>query len=724
MPLTGSYSGIGTAPTLVSAQPLSSTLVRIIFSEAMDSTVLIPGNYTITEDLGSDPRVVSYVSTINTTTYLLTLDGNLTEGVDNYNVQVSSVYDLVGNLIDVANDDIDFSGPAVPIPGTIPYLRTLSPSADSDKVSVYTPLSIEILDDADIDLTATSIQLRFGDGTPFYIYRNGTFEPGINTGESATTAITGSSGYRFDFVLSKALPYNTLITVIIDAVDTGSNTLSTSYWFITEIAPVKYSYNLDMYNFLIEPIRNADIKEGNLLVKRYLEGPQRAWDTIVDRINALPNLWSVTDIEDAYLPYLKNIVGWTKELDYITDRLDSLALRRLIAASGLIWKKKGPEDTLIDVLRIATGARARIWNWFDFRWVIDETGLGEEHEGTDPWIIDLPSTETENFVDSGILSSSTDGRTITIPSGVFSTSIKPGDIFILTGGIYGGEEGTVQKRVSSSEIILHYPGIGAGISWVGASWKIVSRELVADDPYRMNLRIVDNGLIDKQLVVDLVRLLRPANERVDITYLDFLDRFNVPDDNVQWNPLNTGNITVAEGRLALLDDSVAEKTFAIVENSSSWTEYATSVKIKGESLASGAEWGALFYYVDDDNHYKLLIDTYDQTLRVVRVTSGGETELDLRADEVGLQTSLDLGALEIGIYPNIYYTFRIQVVREGGNNRVQIFLDGSELVNAIDTTSLTAGSIGVLHEADAVVECAEIEMFQIPSDTYSVEINS
>lgn len=145
-----------------------------------------------------------------------------------------------------------------------------------------------------------------------------------------------------------------------------------------------------IYNFLIEEIRKLDQQEGHSFVERYLIGPQAIWETNAEILQTIPNIWSITECPDRILQYLKNIVGWTSDLDYITDELDCDTLRRLISVSVRLWKERGPEDTINDIIYFTFNSRNRIWNWFDFRWVLDETQLGEDHQGLDPWIIDLP----------------------------------------------------------------------------------------------------------------------------------------------------------------------------------------------------------------------------------------------------------------------------------------------------------------------------------------------
>jgi len=201
-----------------------------------------------------------------------------------------------------------------------------------------------------------------------------------------------------------------------DIIDLANNTLASpgntgQMLGFTEPTEPEEVLSLDMYRFLLDPIRQADAtREGTLFVKRYLQGPQLLWQQTMSKIFALKNLMSVTKCPDELLKYLKNIVGWTSDLDYITDGLDYDALRRLIAASPELWKQRGREETIIDLLTLITGANCYMLNWFDYRWITGETIFGEIHEGNDSWIISNPGAPNygENYstlkiVDNGDL---------------------------------------------------------------------------------------------------------------------------------------------------------------------------------------------------------------------------------------------------------------------------------------------------------------------------------
>ena len=136
--LQGSFSGIGVGPQVESALGLSRVRVRVFFTEPMtdDAALNAAGSYTITEDVGSDPRFVLEVWPENVTNpgYVdLVLDGQVTEGVDNYNVQVSTTLtDVAGNALDASSDDANFgfesaveAGPGVEDP--IVHIGLLNP---------------------------------------------------------------------------------------------------------------------------------------------------------------------------------------------------------------------------------------------------------------------------------------------------------------------------------------------------------------------------------------------------------------------------------------------------------------------------------------------------------------------------------------------------------------------------------------------------------------------
>jgi hypothetical protein len=396
---------------------------------------------------------------------------------------------------------------------------------------------------------------------------------------------------------------------------------------------------MQMYDFLIRELRHMDQAEGRAFLERYFRGPQYAWERTIARIQALPELADVTRVEADFLRYLKNIVGWTDVGVYkrITDAIDDDALRRLIAVSGALWRERGTESAMLNVLQLLTVQRCRIWNWFDFRWVLGETGLSEEREGVDPWVVMAPG----EILDAG-------------PPAVYSS-----------------------------------------------------------DENTSNLRIVDDGTLDRTLVKRIVRLMRPLGERYEITYLSFLDLFLVPSDETQWDHPAGLELVVADGRMQLTDATAAQSTHAIVPGADAWEQYAFTARLRGRSDASGGWFGVTFYRTDASNYYELVVDTVAQELRLRKRVAGVLSTI----------ATVNLGLALVNILADVWYALRVSIVPEGGStNRIVAFVDGIELVNTTDA-SHTAGAVGVRHEANAVLEVDEVEVIPLPIEPETLEIN-
>ncbi len=394
-----------------------------------------------------------------------------------------------------------------------------------------------------------------------------------------------------------------------------------------EDVPPEEVLPLRVYEFLTQVIRNEDAGSGNLFVERYLDGPQKVWEDIQSSIFALKDLFSVTDIRDEHLQFLKNILGWTKEpvTSRVTDGMDVVTLRRLIAASAPLWKSRGPETAIADFLSLLTGERLRIWNWFDLRFILDETELSETHQGRDPFLLDLPQ----------------DGS----------------------------------------------------------------------DENRFNVRIVAPGDLDRALVVNVMKLMRPVGERIDVSYITFLDQFTTDDDNFQWEAL-TGALPTVEGGLAKLALPGPNLVAADVEGSDTWSGYVAFWRIRLSSSGTGLAFAVNFYVVDSLNFYQVGVSVSANTVSLLKVVAGVQTPIVVF--DFSLQGTLVLDK---------FYGIRVDVEKEGATNRIQVFIDGELIIDTTDS-ALAQGSVGFQNFADDAVEVNEVEMFLTPLETDEVGINS
>ena len=394
---------------------------------------------------------------------------------------------------------------------------------------------------------------------------------------------------------------------------------------------IEETLGLDIYRFILKSIRHED-QQGNLFLKRLLEGPQALWEATQQKIFDLKTLWDITKIDDRWLQYQKQIVGWTPQLNGITDRLTDDRLRRLIASSVALWKDRGNDDSLLDLLTIATGVRMLIWNWFDFRWVLDETYLGEQRQGADSWLYSLP----------------------------------------------GGDDHA---------------------------------------EYWNNLRIVDDGTLDRELVKSIVKLMRPCSERYEISYITFLDQFTADGDYSQWTLWGldpSAELPIVEGGEIILDDAVAGAQGVVILDidSQGWNNYTLYARMKmGLDVPVP---GAIGFYVQGepgafDGYYLAL---YPQIDMVELGTFGGGPLIQ--------------NVVPFPIESEVYYGVRIEVTSAltPGELSITVYVDEVKTIDQHDVPELFSnGSIGIGHPGGQTSMYSEVEVMLLPMDSDTIEIN-
>ena len=243
------------------------------------------------------------------------------------------------------------------------------------------------------------------------------------------------------------------------------------------------------------------------------------------------------------------------------------------------------------------------------------------------------------------------------------------------------------------------------------------------DAWTYNIRIVDNGELDKNLVRDLAKLTRPTGERVLITYLGFLDLFETDDDNSQWRELNgnpTDNSQVVSGGTYTLEsvDAITNETMADVVGSSDWASYVASWTIRTDT-----KFRLTFYRAGDADYYWVEVTPTDGFLQSIvalgKTVAGVETQLDF----IQVNTTFDGEEIE----PDVYYTYRVEVAPlTPGNstNHIAVYWDGLPALEA-DDADQAQGTIGFQLAGDpGRVELKQIEMFFLPAGSDFIDINT
>lgn len=406
--------------------------------------------------------------------------------------------------------------------------------------------------------------------------------------------------------------------------DASGNTISGSgsFTFVAEESDL-------LYRALIKPIRDLDRDQGGLFVKRFLERPQHWVDEISSQINDLPSTDDPATARADLLQYLKDHVGFTRELASITSRLSEANLRKLIGLAVPLWRQKGTSEGLITLARLLTGRSPLYTDWFGFRNILGETLLGEEQIGTDHWVI-------------------------------------------------GGEVTTY-------------------------------------DEFTSNLRIMDDGALDEQLLLDLVSLFRPSGERIELALVDFIDYFDQTLD--RWQNYGSANIamdlvnktgTLPQGanvgpivpiaaEAALLDCVTVHR----FKNANAGFTHNFLFSVKNIGAAGNAPQCYRFQLQTNGNWtlYKEVVAVPGNAPVQTLVTSGSTLPV-------------------LSPVPNAFYTMRTQTITTGTAVRIRVWIDSNLIVDyshaGAVAEGLNAGSFRVVNAAAQPVTIDNVEMFRAP----------
>lgn len=154
-----------------------------------------------------------------------------------------------------------------------------------------------------------------------------------------------------------------------------------------------YSYeaNRTLFMSLIRPIRDGDFDQGRDFLKRYLSRMEFNADQTKTRIQSLEQTDNFATVQDALVKFLKSHVGFTSELDNITNRLSTATLKKLCSGAVALWKRRGTPVSLVNMIRLLTGRSVTYRDWFYYRVLIGDSAapdpnsmiLGEEQSGFD-----------------------------------------------------------------------------------------------------------------------------------------------------------------------------------------------------------------------------------------------------------------------------------------------------------------------------------------------------
>ena len=503
-----------------------------------------------------------------------------------------------------------------------PYVVYYEP----ENLSTARPLNqIIAVSVGDLNTITLSTILVYVDGAIAYRGDTDTFASDYT---GSTRRPNSKNGYEFVLIKSGGWSYGQRVSVRIYAESVISQSVDYTWYFDM----LGGSGIISVYKMIRAGMRMADERSPSLIGK-LLEDAGGVNDIhkekVFDRLSAIYDLYDPYKIPAKFLPYMGALVGFTRDMDISATEAE---LREVYARAGALWSAKGSEPSYELAVQMVTTGRYRVQNWFDRRMQADKTYVTEMLLDYDPTALDFdtPNPSGSQFE---ILGVSGDGYpddsrfalldlpTSFFPTGSFTREYEYAYLQIID---YPADPTRVGfhriEKLKPSSKIGYFSGAwtpAAGYTGDLGTWRLWGM----NGEYITEVRVVDDGSINRSLLKYMVDVVRPNGERVDIIYMDFLDEFKDSKYIPQWTASGTYALNGSYIALSAGSSIVTEATA-----SAAWgVERQVSMRLRGESTSTVAI--PYLCYVDANNNIRAEIDYGAQTLKVQRINGGVVTQI-------------------------------------------------------------------------------------------------
>ena len=565
----------------------------------------------------------------------------------------------------------------------------------------------------------------------------------------------------------------------------GSQISETVSWSFNGLLTAEQPFSI--YRMIMRSIRQHDERSPGIL-QRLIQGEggiDDLWKSnIFDPATLLPTLFEPDNIDDKWIPWMLAQVGFTRDISFEATETE---LRRIIPDAVRYWNAKPSEDVLNKAIRLVTGNRFRIRNFFDLVLKTDESRITESLENLDPntlvtEIVDvsgtklttsgapvnkfaiadlaLPNFKAEDEYHTLVV----EGHSV-VANGIFP--IKKLDIGAKTGEITGvfsaatATEGPwkllgvhsdftieirlVDQAIGSINFTDDAAAFGVGVTIKGASSgataiitaivtgpggtgtltlrKIRGRFVSFEDlttgsggSFAGKATDIRTVSINRNLVEFLLNLPRTSSERFDLVYITFLDQFLTPLDLDQWTLAGSGSATVPKpGGVLLMSGFIC--LFAAIPDAISWDDQNVVWKLQG--AASATARARLFFASSDVSNY-YYVEVIFGTSSIL------PGSIQLKQFLAGAPSSLSSVISVPAIVPDVDFTVRVDMLKDGSDTRLIVRVDGDEFIDFTDSPgTFQKGTVGIdlTDSPTPTIKVKLIEVMNLPIEVNRVGRN-
>ncbi|MCK5019308.1 MAG: hypothetical protein KAS32_19770 [Candidatus Peribacteraceae bacterium] len=535
-----------------------------------------------------------------------------------------------------------------------------------------------------------------------------------------------------------------------------------------------------LYSFIIKSIRKRDSNfdaHGRKLLERLLLGCQEIWIEVNRKVDTLDTLFDPENIDLEYLDSLRKLVGFTDEYLDVLSLATETELRRIVARATLFWFHRYLDPGVVTAVRLVTGNRFKVRDWFDFRYVSGETLITEDLENNDPSVLSRVTLDSFQTATNGITryngvntfysdSLPPDqehvGAYIVIYDDSGSPSNNgfyeiigynaPGKYFITATAFPRGVPSMTwflafqnNEFLTEVRVVDEFTALDGAVNLATPTYFSSASTTFGDDDVGEYLRILlsSNGYADSYLINTVVDANTVELIGADFTVTETSIKFGYGNNSVNRNLLeglieiqraNSERVNVVytdfmdlfqtTGDMGQWEDIGGDAYTASVE--SGYLSLVSSGGLVGgieTSRPNAADWTNYEWKskiaMKSNGSFRLpfcITDVDNYYFLKVTYTGFGTGAVRLWRRVATVETAISGSIIFPSLNLDTYWTYTIETYYNPvtTNTEINVLVDNSYFFNGITDNNFSTGNIGYISEATCEINVAETEMWQYP----------
>lgn len=218
------------------------------------------------------------------------------------------------------------------------------------------------------------------------------------------------------------------------------------------------------------------------------------------------------------------------------------------------------------------------------------------------------------------------------------------------------------------------------------------------DEYRTDIRLMDDGSINRILLKRILNIMRPLSERLNLIYVTFYTDFTLGKEEFD---TISGSSVVEDNELKIGINTIEQYSL----DSSNFSNIVLQIKLKATNHGI---YGIRFAIQDNDNYYVVEVNTNTKMIELYKVVATVKSSIG--------------GPVFQDIFLDVFYFLTIVTYYDNVNinTKIKCYLDMNLLIDIIDDT-FNNGTFAMQTDLTSKISIDNIELFVHPLDIETIE---